>query len=215
MAAPIADYLAAVQAEMRNRPAGLIAHVERVDVEARALATAWDLDPQRVSLAVWGHDLFRHAPEAEQLTLALEAGLPISPADRRAPIVLHGPTAAAVLEARFGVRDAEVLGAIREHTLGAPSMTMIGKVLLLADKFESAKRKRDPHLGMIRKAARRDLDRALLCWGDLKWVEERERGWDCHPGHWEARAAWVREHHADAAMPARVDDAAFESAATG
>jgi predicted HD superfamily hydrolase involved in NAD metabolism len=214
MAAPLPERLAAVQAEMRTRPAGLIAHVERVEAEALALAATWDLDPQRMTLAVWGHDLFRHAPAAQQLTLAEEAGVAISTADRQAPIVLHGPTAAAVLEARFSVRDAEVLGAVREHTLGSPSMTLLGKVLLLADKFESVKRERDPHLVMIREAARRDLDLALLCWADFKWVEERSNEWDSHPGHWGARLAWVREHHADAAMPARVDDAVFETAAT-
>ena len=50
--------------------------------------------------------------------------------------------------------------------------------------------------------------------GDFKWVEERDNEWESHPGHWEARLAWVREHHADMAMPGRVSDAAFEAAAT-
>jgi hypothetical protein len=93
-------------------------------------------------------------------------------------------------------------------------MSLIAKTLLIADKIETAKRRRDPHLGMIREAARRDLDLALLCWADLKWVEERDHGWQSHRGHWLARAAWIREHHLDMAMPGRVDEATFE-AATG
>jgi hypothetical protein len=55
----------------------------------------------------------------------------------------------------------------------------------------------------IRRLAWRDLDLALLCWADWKWLEEREHGWLSHPTHWEARSRWVAEHHNDVALPPR------------
>jgi hypothetical protein len=97
------------------------------------------------------------------------------------------------------VADEEALSAVRDHTLGAPEMPMIAKVILLADKIERRKRKRAPAMREIRRLARRDLDLALLCWADWKLVDERNHGWAGHPGHWHARTAWVQQHHDPAA----------------
>lgn len=191
----LTEQIAAVRAEMTRAPEGLQAHVARVAEEAVDLAGRWDIDPLRAELAVWGHDLFRAVPEGEQVALAEKAGVRVRRADRLAPIVLHGPSAAAVLEERFGVKDGEVLQAIAQHTLGARAMPLLSKVLLIADKVESRKRARDPAMRAIRRIARRDLDLAILCWADWKWVEERTHGWASHPVHWRARRAWVRAHH--------------------
>jgi len=191
--------IAAIQTEFESRPEGLRLHVERVLVEALDLAARYDLDPDRVTLATWGHDLFRSFPPAEQLRLAAEVGIPILDVDRADPVLLHGPIAAVVLRERFGVTDDEALAAVRDHTLGAAEMPMIAKVILLADKFEQRKRRRTPVMREIRRLAWRDLDLALLCWADWKWVEEREHGWQSHPDHWTARTRWVREHHTEIA----------------
>ena len=196
--------IAAIQAEFGSRPEGLRLHVERVLVEALDLAGRYGLDPDRVKLATWGHDLFRSLPPAEQLRMAGEVGVSISDADRAEPVLLHGPIAAVVLRERFGVTDGEALSAVREHTLGAAEMPMLAKVILLADKFEARKRRRTPVMREIRRLARRDLDLALLCWADWKWLEEREHGWLSHPDHWAARTHWVHEHHQEvaASLPA-------------
>ena len=193
----IKSQIEAVQAEFASRPEGLMRHVERVLVEALDLAERYDLDPERVTLATWGHDLFRSFPPEEQLRLAGEAGIKLTKADRADPVLLHGPIAAATLRERFGVKDKEALSAVRDHTLGVSDMPLIAKVVLLADKFETRKRKRRPVMREIRRLAQRDLDLALLCWADWKWVQEREHGWRSHPQHWNARKQWVREHHAD------------------
>ncbi|MGE0599124.1 MAG: bis(5'-nucleosyl)-tetraphosphatase (symmetrical) YqeK [Dehalococcoidia bacterium] len=195
--------IASIQAEFESRPEGLVRHVERVLVESLDLAGRYDLDPLRVELATWGHDLFRSFPPAEQLRLATEAGLPIEAADRADPVLLHGPIAAKTLRERFKVTDDEALAAVRDHTLGGTQMSMIAKVVLLADKFEKRKRDRTSIMKEIRRLAWRDLDLALLCWADWKWVQEVEHGWLSHPQHWVARQEWVREHHAELALPGR------------
>jgi len=195
MAGALKTQLERVQAEMASRPKGLIAHVERVAREAVEIGEYWDIDPERLALASWGHDLFRHESAERQLQLAAEAGVAISSEDRRSPIVLHGPIAASVLEHRLGVDDREVLAGVRDHTLGLTEMSLIAKIILLADKVEPRKRKRDPEMKRIRKLAWRDLDTALLCWADWKWIVERDNGYDSHPVHWQARKEWVREHH--------------------
>lgn len=211
MSEDIRAQIGALQQAFEERPEGLLRHVQRVLVEALDLAERYDLDPERVELAVWGHDLFRSFPPADQLRLALECGLPLTAADRADPVLLHGPIAAVTLRERFGVTDDEAIAAVRDHTLGAADMPTIAKVILLADKFEKRKRDRTPVMKAIRRLAWRDLDTALLCWADWKWVQERENGWQSHPSGWAARLHWVREHHAEIGLPAREPDEPTES----
>lgn len=206
MSDDIRAQIGALQREFEERPEGLLRHVQRVLVEALDLAERYDLDPERVELAVWGHDLFRSFPPADQLRLAFECGLSLTAADRADPVLLHGPIAAVTLRERFGVTDDEAVSAVRDHTLGAAEMPMIAKVILLADKFEKRKRDRTPVMKAIRRLAWRDLDTALLCWADWKWVNERENGWQSHPAGWAARLHWVAEHHAEIGLPAREPD---------
>jgi predicted HD superfamily hydrolase involved in NAD metabolism len=192
-----------VRAELSSRPERLRRHVERVLVEALELALAWDVDPDRVELATWGHDLFRAASPDELVQMSRAAGVPIEAPDLAEPVLLHGPLAAAVLESRFAVSDVEVLAAVRDHTLGLAEMPLLAKIILVADKVESRKRQRTPVMKQIRRLARRDLDLALLCWADWKWVEERSHGWQSNPQHWHAREEWIRQHHLELALPRR------------
>ncbi len=206
MPGTVRQQITAIQEEFQSRPEGLVRHVQRVLVEALDLAERYDLDRERVELATWGHDLFRSFPPDEQLKLAVQAGLHLMDADRANPVLLHGPIAAVTLRGRFSVTDDEALQAVRDHTLGAAEMPAIAKVILLADKFEKRKRDRTPVMKAIRRAARRDLDLALLCWSDWKWVQERENAWQSHPASWNAREQWVREHHLDFDPSPRVGD---------
>jgi HD superfamily phosphohydrolase YqeK len=82
-------------------------------------------------------------------------------------------------------------------------MPLLARIILVADKVEARKRRRAPVMKEVRRLARRDLDTALLCWADWKWVEERTHGWLSHPTHWAARSEWVRDHHEEAALPPR------------
>lgn len=81
------------------------------------------------------HDALRDAP-AERLTDLLPLRLRKLP-----PRALHGPAAAALLR-RDGVRDRELLHAIRWHTLGSARFGMLGKALCAADALEPGRRRR-------------------------------------------------------------------------
>ena len=205
--------IAAVREELQERPTGLVGHVERVLAEAVPLARVWQVDEARIELAVWGHDLFRSESPEEQLRLGREAGVDIDPDAAAYPILLHGPIAAAVLRERFGVTDNEALAAVRDHTAGLDEMSLLAKILLIADKVEPNKRRRAPALGAVRELARRDLDTAILCWADRRWVAEAGQGYHTQAAHWRARMGWVRDHHSELGMPERVPDEAFEAAA--
>ena len=209
MPGTLAAQLTVVRAKLENRPAGLVAHVRRVLDEALELGAYYDIDPVRIELATWGHDLYRAGKSKDLLALARERGIPVAHAEARLPMLLHGPVAAAILEQSSGVTDDEVLSAIRYHTSGAPQMPLLAKVILLADKTEPQKRRRAPALQAIRALARRDLDTALLCWADWAWVAFQANGWETQDAHWQARAAWVESHHREIGLVGRVSARAF------
>ena len=209
----IADQIAAVREELQQRPRGLVRHVERVLAEALPLARSWNADEERVELAVWGHDLFRSERPAEQLRLAGEVGVEIDADSRDYPILLHGPIAAVVLRERFGITDEEALAAVRDHTAGLDQMSLLAKVLLIADKIEANKRRGVPELAAARELASRDLDTAILCWADWRWTTEARERYRTQAVHWLARQHWVAEHHRDIGMPERVSGSAFAAAA--
>ena len=209
----IARQVAAVREELLLRPRGLVRHVGRVLDEALPLARHWLADEQRVELAVWGHDLFRSEPPAEQIRLAGEVGVEIDADSREYPILLHGPIAAVVLRERFGITDEEALMAVRDHTSGLGQMSLLAKILLIADKIEKKKRRGVPELADIRRVARRDLDTAILCWADWRWTVEARERYRTQASHWRARRQWVEEHHRDIGMPERVTGSSFAAAA--
>ena len=209
----IARQVAAVREELLLRPRGLVRHVGRVLDEALPLARHWLADEQRVELAVWGHDLFRSEPPAEQIRLAGEVGVEIDADSREYPILLHGPIAAVVLRERFGITDEEALMAVRDHTSGLAQMSLLAKILLIADKIEKKKRRGVPELADIRRVARRDLDTAILCWADWRWTVEARERYRTQASHWRARRQWVEEHHRDIGMPERVTGSSFAAAA--
>ncbi|MGH2633441.1 MAG: bis(5'-nucleosyl)-tetraphosphatase (symmetrical) YqeK [Tepidiformaceae bacterium] len=207
MTLDVAAQIEAVRAEFATRPEGLQRHVDRVLVEALDLAQRYDIDPERATLAAWGHDLFRAHSPSELLVLSREAGMHIEPADEAQPVLLHGPLGAVVLRERFAVTDPEVLAAVRDHTLGLAEMSILAKIILIADKVEMRKRRRTPPMKAIRRLAWRDLDLALLCWSDWKWVEERMHEWASDRRQWHARQRWVAEHHDDVRFSAKVSGA--------
>ena len=62
---------------------------------------------------------------------------------------------------KYDIEDQEVLSAIRWHTTGKPDMTLLEKIVYVADYIEP-KRDKAPNLKEVRKMAFVDLDQALL-----------------------------------------------------
>ena len=75
--------------------------------------------------------------------------------------MLHAKLGAYLAEKKYDVTEAEVLSAIRWHTTGKPGMSLLEKIIYIADYIEP-RRDKAPHLKAVRQMAFQDLDRALL-----------------------------------------------------
>ena len=62
---------------------------------------------------------------------------------------------------QFHIEDEDILNAILYHTTGRPQMSMLEKIIYVADYIEPG-RKHAPNLPEVRKLAFRDIDAALL-----------------------------------------------------
>jgi predicted HD superfamily hydrolase involved in NAD metabolism len=83
-----------------------------------------------------GHDMAREMPVAGLAAEAEKAHLALSDYEKTHPVLLHGPVAAFFLRKMFGVLDEEILEAVRCHSLGAPDMGLLSKILFVADYCE-------------------------------------------------------------------------------
>jgi predicted HD superfamily hydrolase involved in NAD metabolism len=174
--------IGALKAAIGRLPRGLAKHVERVVAEADRLAAGFkELSREQVELAAWGHDIARALSPRELLTRARQFGLEVSPVEEEAPILLHGPVGAEILRREHGIDDPEVLAAARFHSTGRAEMSLLEKVIFVADKIEPGKVRAKPALAKVRELADRDLDAAILEYLDQLLETARQENWPLHP----------------------------------
>ena len=167
-------------------------HTLRVADTAADLAHVHGLGESRVRLSALIHDAAREIEPEEFLRLAEEWDLPVGEPERQSPKLLHGPVAAELARRELGVRDEEVLEAIRVHTTAKQGMGPLALTLYVADKIEPA---RDyPSVERLRKLAREDLHVAATE-SLRRAIDHNElRGKPIHPS---SRAAleWLESDH--------------------
>lgn len=147
---------------MQGLPRSLRDHVEGVSAACRHLARRYGCDEEKAAFVGLIHDVARAMSPQELLDQAQSRGIPVGKAERAAPVLLHAPVGAALLQRDWGIEDPEVLEAVACHTTGREGMTLLDKVLFLADKLEEGKEGYYAGLERVRELAEKDLDLALL-----------------------------------------------------
>jgi len=127
---------------------------------AAALAMRYGCSIEQAQLAGLLHDCAKGYSEEELLALASQYKLEISKAEMKAPHLLHAKVGAYLAEHEYGVKEEEILNAIRFHTTGKPHMTMLEKIIFIADYIEPNRRMLDG-LPQCRKLAFENLDMAM------------------------------------------------------
>ena len=155
-------------------------HTLRVAATAEDLARAHRLDPDRARLAALLHDAAREIGDPDEFVKLAEAwDLPVGEPERESPKLLHGPVAAELSRRELGVEDADVLEAIRVHTVGQPGMGTLALVLYVADKIEPAREY--PSVRRLRSLSREDLRAAAAESLRRSIAHNEERGRPIHP----------------------------------
>ncbi len=136
------------------------AHTMGTVEEAGRLAAHWGADVDKARLAALCHDCCKELERdrAEALRAQFDVALDdfIEPRFK----LWHPDMGVAYAQHVFGVIDAEVLSAIRNHSLGAPDMPLLDQLLYLADFIEPGRNY--PGVMAMRLLSYNDLDEAML-----------------------------------------------------
>ena len=150
-----------------------VKHVIGCSETARELALIHGADPDDAERAGILHDVTKALDGEDQLRLCDKYGIILSDFDRKHTKLLHAVTGAAVAERVFGENEA-VCQAIRWHTSGKADMTVLEKIIYVADYMEP---NRDfPGVEKLRKLAKTDLDAALLLGLEMAVTHVRRQG---------------------------------------
>ena len=135
-------------------------HTLGVMYTAAAMAMVYGTDMNQALLAGLLHDCAKCISGEKKIHLCEKYELPISSAERQNPGLLHSKLGAYLAEFKYGIEDKEVLDAICYHTTGRPNMTLLDKIIYIADYIEP-NRFQAPNLNEVRRLAFVDIDACL------------------------------------------------------
>lgn len=145
-------------------------HTYSVVEEAIKLAHRYGGDPCKAEIAALSHDMFRSKPVAVLNIYIRQLGLPADIMDN--PNLSHGKIAAIIMKRDYGVEDEDILNAVSYHTTGRAGMSLLEKIIFLADAIEPGRKY--PTVEETRRLAYLDLDKA--CISSLERTVEYIRG---------------------------------------
>lgn len=167
-----------------------VAHVIGCEAEAVTLANRWGEDPENAAEAGILHDITKKLVLSDQLILCRKYDIINDTAEEENVKLLHAKTGAALARDLFNISD-EVYDAIRWHTTGKPDMTLLEKIIYMADYIEP---NRDfDGVDELRKLAYENLDEAMA--QGLKMSLEDIKSYGQEPYYATADAyKWYAEH---------------------
>ncbi|WP_186576471.1 bis(5'-nucleosyl)-tetraphosphatase (symmetrical) YqeK [Aquibacillus kalidii] len=138
-------------------------HTKRVVETAVDLADFYQADIEKVELAAALHDYAKYRDKEEMKRWIIEESLPKDLLEFHHEL-WHGPVGSLLLKKEAGIKDTNVLSAVRWHTTGKAGMSLIEKIVFIADYIEPG---RDfPGVDEVRHQVKLSLD--LACWMALR-----------------------------------------------
>jgi len=148
-----------------------VPHVLGTEETAARLARKYGVDEEKARRAALLHDCTKRLSVREHLELCKKYYIALDPWEKKEEKLLHAKTGAMIARVVFGVTD-DVYEAILWHTTGKADMTMLEKIVYLADYIEPTRSFCD--LSELRQLADENLDKALLLAFTMA-VEQLER----------------------------------------
>jgi nicotinate-nucleotide adenylyltransferase len=176
----------------RLKPSRIL-HVLGCENEAVKLAARYGADEDEAREAAILHDVTKALELDDQLQLCQKYDIMTDAVERSEVKLLHSKTGAAVARDIFGV-SASVYHAILWHTTGRENMSLLEKVIYIADYIEPSRN--FDGVEELRSLAYDDLDQAMIKGLRMSIEDMRLRGIVPHLRTQEA-IAWMLEHTAE------------------
>lgn len=135
-------------------------HTLGVAYTASALAMKYGTDIQQAYLAGILHDCAKCISDEKLQHKCEKNHISITDFERNSPYLLHSKLGAFYAREKYNIQDEEILNSIIHHTTGKPDMSMLEKIIFVADYIEP-NRYKAPNLDEIRQIAFENIDRAV------------------------------------------------------
>ena len=166
-----------------------VAHVLGCRDTAVELAKRWGANETDAARAGILHDITKAIDGPLQLTLCEAYGKILNDFSRKYPKTLHALTGSMVAQRIFGENE-EVVSAIEWHTTGKADMTLLQKIIYVADYMEP--NRNFPGVEKLRELAYTDMDAALKFGLEMTLEHLRRLGDEVSPESREA-LAWLNQ----------------------
>jgi predicted HD superfamily hydrolase involved in NAD metabolism len=129
---------------------------------------------KRAELAGLLHDCAKCIDNSKKLKICDKNNIPYSKFEAENAYLLHGRIGAFIAMSKFNIDDQEILDAIEWHTTGRPDMSLLEKIIFIADYIEPG-RKPVPELDEIRQLAFTDIDKTMekILGNTLNYLNEK------------------------------------------
>lgn len=154
-------------------------HSVNVSKEARKLAKIYGADAEKAAIAGILHDITKEMPVEEQLKIITDSGIILDNVQKNAPKLWHGISGIIYIKENLDINDADILNAIRYHTTGRAGMSLLEKIIFVAD-FTSQERTYKG-VSTMRKKSRKTLDEAMLYGFKFTFSDLSKRELAIHP----------------------------------
>lgn len=163
-------------------------HVLGVEEMAIALAAKYGVSEEKASIAALTHDYAKERPN-DEFKLIIERDNFDLDLLNYSNAIWHGIVGASIVQRELGINDDEILEAIRLHTTGAAKMSMLDKIIYVADYTEPGR----DFLGVqeARELAMRDLDEAVAFETQQTLLHLVKQGKKIYPKTIETYNRWV------------------------
>lgn len=136
-------------------------HTIGVAYTAAALAMRYGADLEKAQIAGILHDNAKCLSQEKSTQLIEKYNIPVTETEKQNPALLHSKVGAYLAMHKYKISDKEIVRAILYHTTGRPNMTLLEKIIYIADYIEPMRHKAQ-NLTEIRRLAFMDIDQALL-----------------------------------------------------
>lgn len=135
-------------------------HTLGVAYTSASMAFVYGADVQKALIAGMLHDCAKCMSHEEQIKICEKNKIEISDIERRNHSLLHAKVGMYLAKTKYEIDNPEILGAIRWHTTGKEDMSLLEKIVYIAD-FIEPNRKELEDMDIIRKEAFTDINRCL------------------------------------------------------
>lgn len=135
-------------------------HSYRVMKTAIKLAKKYDVDENKATIAALLHDCGKFEDSNNLLKRVNDFDIILDNVMKSSIELIHGPLGAMIAREDYNIKDIEILDSIYYHTTGRENMTLLDKIIFIADYIEPGRI--FPEVDKVRQLAFIDLDKSII-----------------------------------------------------